>query len=310
MTMKRMLLSAVVLLLPAAVQAQVKITHEPEFKSGEVIRTVSEIKTNQTLNLAGMNIDTKAEVFTAVRETVGETGSDGKVPVNGEFEYYIVNLTTPAGNVAFDSGNPDNIKADGPLAPFGDLFKAAAKASWTSIFKDHKVESVEFNGEPFKDLPPELQNEVKAERFKKETNIHLARFPEGAVSPGDTWKRTEESDIGGGQTFKMEKEYTYVGPETVGGKQYDKIGVKALTCLYHLNPQGGSPLKADDADLAVVESTGTILYDREKHTFTSTSEMVHLKGDLKLKIDVNGQTQELPSTVDLTIESKSTIELP
>jgi hypothetical protein len=310
MTMKRMLLSAVVLLLPAAVQAQVKITHEPEYKSGEVIRTVSEIKTNQTLVIAGMNVDTKAEVFTATKETPGEMASDGKLPMKGEFEYYIVNLTTPAGNVAFDSGNPDGIKADGPLGPFADLFKAAAKATWTTTLKGNQVESVEYIGEPFKDLAPELQREVKAERFKKEYEMQLARFPEGAVSPGDTWKRTEEPELGGGQSFKMEKEYTYVGPETVGGKTYDKIGVKVLKCLYHMDAQGGSPLKADDADLAVVESDGTILYDRENHTFTSTSEKVRLKGDLKLKIDINGQTQELAGNVDLTMESKSTIELP
>lgn len=308
--MKRLLLTALAMLIPVAAQAQVRIVHDPEYKTGEAIRTVSEIKTNQTLVIAGMNVDTKAEVFTATKETPGDTTSDGQRPVKGEFEYYIVNLTTPAGNVSFDSGNPDGLKADGPLAPIGDLFKAAAKATWTTTFKDHKVESVEFIDEPFKDLPAEMQKEVKPDRFKKETEIHLARFPEGPVSPGDTWKRTEEPEIGGGQSFKMEKEYTYVGPETVGGKTFDKIGVKVLSCLYHLNPDGGSPLKADDADLAVVDSDGTILYDRENRTFTKTSEKVHLKGDLKLKIDVNGQTQEFPSSVDLTIESKTSVERP
>lgn len=306
--MKRLLLTALVLLVPTASQAQVKIVHDPEYKTGDVIRTVTEVKTNQSLVIAGTNDDRKSEVFMATKESVGESTADGKLPMKGEFEYFIANITTQVGDVAFDSGNPDALKAPGPLAPVGELFKAISKSTWTTTLNGKKVESVEYDGDPFQDLPDAMRTLVKSDRMKKELEIKVARFPDGAVSPGDTWKRTEEQELGGGQSFTFGKEYTYIGPEEVGGKTFDKIGVKALTCRYHLNPDGGLPVKVDDADLAVAESEGTILYDRESHTFTSTSEKVHLKGDLKLTIDISGQTRQLDGSLDLTIDTKATVE--
>jgi hypothetical protein len=308
--MRRVLAFAALLVCPIAAQAQVKIEQAPEYKAGQVIRTVAEQKTKQTLTIAGMNVDTKAEVFTAVRETVGEQTANG-TPINGEFEYFILNLTTPVGEVAFDSQNPDAGNAPGELAQFVDLFKASSKAKWTTLMTDSKtVKSVTYEGEPFKDLPDALQKETNPERYKKEYETQLARFPDGPVSPGDTWKRTEEPDIGGGQSFKMEKEFTYIGTEEVGGKTFDKIGVKCLSCRYHMTGEGGAPIKVEDAELKVLETEGTMLYDREQKTITSTTEKVRLQGDLKMTLDINGQKQELPGAVDLTIESKSTVEPP
>jgi hypothetical protein len=271
---------------------------------------VAEQKTKQTLTLAGMNIDTKAEVFTAVRETVGEQSTEG-TPITGEFEYFILNLTTPVGELAFNSENPDAGNVPGELAQFVDLFKATSKAKWTTLMTDARtVKSVAYEGEPFKDLSDALQKETNPERYKKEYETQLARFPDGPVSEGDTWKRTEEPDIGGGQSFKMEKEFTYLGTEDVGGKTFDKIGVKCLTCRYHMSGEAGAPIKVEDAELKVLETEGTLLYDREQKTITSTTEKVRLQGDLKMTLDINGQKQELPGAVDLTIESKSTVEPP
>lgn len=295
--------------LTSAAQAQVKIVHDPAYLAGQVIRSRAEVTSDQTLTIAGMNVETKAESFFTTRETVGERNSEGKLAVAGEFESFVSNISTPVGNIAFDSANPDK-STDSPfLKPVEDLFRAMAKAKWTSLIaKDHKVESIKYEGDPFAGLDDAVKQEVDPERTKRGVNIELARMPDKAVSPGESWKRTENSEIGGGQTMLFEKEYTYIGPEQVGGRTFDKIGVKHLKCRYSMSGANGPPFKVDDADLAVAETAGTLLYDRERKAVTSSMEKVRLKGDLKFKVDVNGQEMELAGGVDLTITSKGSIE--
>jgi hypothetical protein len=304
--MRRVLtLAFAVVALTTAAQAQVKIAHDPAYVAGAVLRTKAEVTTNQTLIIAGMNVDTRSESFFTSKETIGERTAEGKLPIASEFESFIINLATPAGNLEFDSANPDKATSGDALQPYTELFRRIAKAKWTTLVgKDHKVESVTYEGDPFAGLDEAVKSETDPNRYKQQANTELARLPDGPVSPGDSWKRTEESDIGGGQQFVFEKEYTYVGSEESGGKTFDKISSKVLKCRYQMTPPVGSPLAIDPADLGVKESTGTLLYDRAARTVTSSTEKVRLAGDLKMKI--NGM--DFPGSVDLTIAAKVTIE--
>ncbi len=310
--MKRSLLAALLLLaLPAAASAQVEIKHAPDYQTGDVIRTVAEVKTKQTLVIAGMNVDTNVESFSATQETIGERTSDGKLPITTEFEYFIVNLETPLGKYAFDSNSPDaGTKVPG-LESLDALFKAMSTAKWTAVVNDKpELESIKFEGEPFAHLDDATKKEVSPERFKQEYNIQLARFPEDPVSVGDKWTRTEEMLIGSGQFLKFEREFEYLGTENVDGKTFDKIGITALSVQYGIGEGSAIPLKLDDSRLNIDSSEGVMLYDRALKTVTSTTEKTRMKGDINFSINVNGQEQKLPGQVDLTIESKNTVEPP
>jgi hypothetical protein len=310
--MKRLLLAALwIVAAPIAAQAQVEIKQAPDYKPGDVIRSVSEVKTKQTLVLAGMIIDTNLESFSATKETIGERTSDGKTPISTEFEYFIVNLETPLGKYAFDSNSPDAGNKVAGLEGLDDLFKALSTAKWTAVMNDKpEIESLKFEGDPFGNLDEASKKEVSSDRMLQDYNLQFARFPDAPVNVGDKWTRTEEMMIGNGQFLKFEREFEYLGTEESGGKVFDKIGIKALSVQYGIGEGSSLPLKLDDSKLEIASTEGTMLYDRELKTITSTSEKTRMKGDINFSIDINGQKQKLPGQVDLTIESKHTVEPP
>ena len=310
--MKRLLLAALwIVAAPVAAQAQVEIKHAPDHKPGDVIRTVSEVKTKQTLVLAGMNIDTNMESFSATKETIGEPASGGKTPFSGEFEYFILNLETPLGKYSFDSNSPEAGTKIAGLEGLDDVFKALSTAKWTAVMNDKpEVESFKFEGDPFGQLDEASKQEISAERMQQDSNIQLARLPSAPVNVGDKWTRTEEMQLGNGQFLKFEREFEYLGTEESGGKVLDKIGIKALSVQYGIGEGSALPLKLDDSKLDIASTEGTMLYDRERKSVTSTTEKSRMKGDINFSITINGQTQKLPGQVDLTIESKNTVEPP
>lgn len=308
--MKSLWLSVLIVAAGAATApAQVEIQHKPTYEPGAELRTVAEMKLNQTLVLAGMNVETAVESFTAVKERVGERTAEGKFPVTSEFEYYIINLNTPAGKYAFDSNSPDASTPVAGLEGLDAMFKALSKAKWVATFNDKpELESIEFLDDPFSNLDDQTKKEVSADRFKQDYVIQLARYPDKAVAVGDKWTRTEESQIGAGQTLTFEKEFEYLGTEETGGRTYDRIGVKSLSVKYAIGAGSPLPLKLDDSDLKIASSEGVMLYDRERQVITNTSEKVTIEGTLNFSISVNGQNQKLPSELELTIESKSNAE--
>ena len=308
--MNRLLLSALLVVAGAATaSAQVEIRHNPTYTAGSEIRTVTEMKLDQTLVLAGMNVDTAVESFTAIKEQIGEKTGDGKIPVTSSFEYYIINLNTPAGKYSFDSNSPDAGTPVAGLEGLDTMFKALSKARWIATINDkQELESIEFLDDPFAGLDEQTKKEVSPDRFKDDYAIQLARYPDKPVSVGDKWTRTEESQIGAAQTLTFEREFEYLGTEESGGRTFDRIGVKALSVKYAIGSGSPLPLKLDDSDLKIASSEGVMLYDRESKSVTSSNDKVKIEGTLNFSISINGQTQKLPSELDLTIESKSNVE--
>ncbi|REJ93426.1 MAG: hypothetical protein DWQ34_10985 [Planctomycetota bacterium] len=304
------LASALCLAASTAAYAQVDLSYQPNLEPGDVIRSVTELKMEQNLVLGGMNVDTSVENFSATLETVGEPTAEGNTPFLTEFEYYIVNLTTPAGDYSFDSGSPESATGAGELERLTDLFTALSKAKWTTVIADGpEVESIEFEGEPFADLEEDLAREAKPEKFRQDYEQLFARYPDEPVSVGDSWTRTETSELGGGQTFKIEKKFTYVGTEEVDGATVDKISVEALSVVYNIGPESPLPLKLEKSDLEVSDSEGMMIYDREQGRITDIEESMRIKGELNFSFEVNGQKTPLPGTIDLKIEGKQSGEL-
>jgi len=133
---------------------------------------------------------------------------------------------------------------------------------------------------------------------------------DGLVREGEPWERTETSDISGGQTLTFKKRYEYLGTVTKGGKTLDKIGVKALDVTLKMDPNVEAPAKITKSDLKVESSDGTILFDREAGTAVEHDETYRVKGDMTIVIKINGEDKELPSKIDLTIGSATTLEKP
>ncbi len=300
-------------LCPAAM-AQVKLEYKTAEGTSERHKTMA--KVDQVLTIAGQEIKTANDVQIVTTSTNGKRRDDGTLPIEIAIESIRSKIKIQDKEFAVDSADKD-AKIDLPeLAFLGDLIKAISGSSYTVVLdakNDVKfVEGTEKNLAKAGDLPPQAAAELKsrfdAERIKREFVQEHSNLPDGLVREGEPWERTETSDISGGQTLTLKKRYDYKGTVKKDGKTLDKIEVKAFDVVYKMDPNAESPAKVTKSDLKVESSDGTILFDREAGAVVEHAEKYRITGDLTMVIKINGEDKELPSKLDLTIDSATTTE--
>jgi hypothetical protein len=296
---------AVPCLQPATALAQEAATlkYAPAWQAGVVQETEVEVKTDQVLTIAGMPLESHADSFMTMSEKVVGPTPPGGWSFEGGFSLVQSDIELPGGlKLSFNSNNPDQADAAGPLGIFVEALKATAGAKWVAeTDAEHQLTKLEYVDDPFANVDAMLRGNTDPEAIKKQRKNELKRYPAEAVKPGETWTVTEETDLGGGQTITLEKEYTYAGSEQKNDKTLDKVTVKVLSAEYKMDPNAPSPAKVTDAELKVAESGGTYWYDRQLQVFGESQDKVRMTGTLSL--EVNGQ--KLPGELDLTIESGS-----
>lgn len=266
-------------------------------------------KVQQTLNIAGMNVETKVDVVSRTRYTVGKPGADGKTPVVSKGEGTTFKLSAPGVEVDFDSSKPDAAKSDLPqIQAIIDTLKVSAGATYTLVFgKDNKIVEVLGIDKLLETAPPAavdtLREELKLERLKQENDQETARLPDGPVKMGDRWMRTEVMNLGAGQTLTFETYFEYLGTAEKNGRTLDKIGIFRSTVKYAIKPGGAIPLTVVNSELKVDSSTGAFLFDREAGAVVESTETVRVTGPMTFSI--NGM--ELPGSLDLTLETGSAL---
>lgn len=284
--------------------AEVKL--ERKFREGTKQTSHVETATNQILTLAGMDVETKSTQFLITTMETGKRNGDGELPVVSQIDKLQSEISLPGGlKIAFDSGDPEK-KADNPLLePVMQALRVTAKSRWTTVFdKTNQIKSVEFDKSLVESVDEMYKSQFDPERRKKAIAQELAALPDKPVSMGDTWTRTVESDLGAGQVLTVENRYEYLGTEAVDGKSLDKIGFAAKSVSFSQDQNANSPAKVTSSELKVAESTGAIFFDREKGATVRANNKIRIQGSLKLSI--NGM--EFPGKLDLTIESKNTIQ--
>jgi hypothetical protein len=315
MSRSLLILTAVALFAPSftgsPVQAQeaVSLTYAPTYEVGAKQEADVRTRSDQILTVAGQNLETHANTHIQSAETAVEA-VDGGRKWKGEFTLIESEIQAPGGlRLTFNSNNPDLAGTDEALAPLVEALKATAGAKWTAETNaDHELVKFEYVDNPFANVDAMLRGSTDPESMKRSNAIELKRYPADPVKPGDTWTRTEESDLGGGQTLTLEKEYTYVGSEQRDGRTMDKVTVKVLSTEYKMDPASPSPAKVTESELEVTSSAGTYWYDREAGMFTERTDEVRMKGTLTL--EAGGQ--KLPGELDLSINTavKSKIVAP
>jgi hypothetical protein len=261
----------------------------------------------------GMEIETSEERTIVSSSTTGKRRSDSTLPVERKVESLRAEMALPGGmNLKFDTADP-NAKIDAPgLAFLGDLLKLAGEVAYTIVLDDHnKVKSVE-GVEKLKEKAEKLDGQAKdlmtksfdSEKFKKSFEQELQILPDVLTRPGESWERNQVVEIGGGQTLSFHKKYEYTGTEKKGEKTLDKITSKILDVKYETDPDSNLPLKPLKSELKPESSEGTILFDREEGHIVTSHEKVRIKG--AITFSANGQ--ELPSTLDLTIETDQDLQ--
>ena len=143
--MTRLLIASTVLLLTQPLlQAQVKLEHAPNWAKGDKSRIEVNTTTKQTLTLAGMPVDTKADQFMIMNEVVLAANADGSTKMQTEFETFQSDLSLPGGlQVNYDKGNANNTAPIAQLEPLIKLYDALSKSKWnTEYASDGKVKSI------------------------------------------------------------------------------------------------------------------------------------------------------------------------
>ncbi len=294
-----------VLLLAIPCAAQVQLKHK--FQEGGVYSTESSTQIEQKLTIAGQEIDSSGETTAVVKSTVGKRDADGKLPVQEKIESLQVSAGVQGMNYRFDSNNPD-AAGDSQLEVLRGLHKALAKRESTIIYdKFDRATDIKSDEGSLGELPDNLksmvESEINPETIKTSTNELLDQITSDPIKPGDTWKRNRTSNFGSGQSMTFEIEYTYDGTVEKDGRTLDKVTSKVISAKFGLM-NATLPLDVKNADLKVPESSGQILFDREKgHTIESDST-AHITGTMTFVINSN----ELPTTLDLTLKTKSTVK--
>ncbi len=293
------------------VSAQVKLAYT--YSEGTSARTTVTMKVHQILTIAGMEIESTVDNTVVTSESVGARNADGTLPVTQTVESLKSAMELPGGiEFQYDSAEPD-AKIDNPqLAFLGDVYKLLVGSSHTLILDDKgKVKFVEGTEKALgklAGLDPKasalIKKQLQAESIQRKFEQTHTSLPEAAVKPGETWERTEETELGGDQLFTFKKRYEYLGPVTEGGKTLDKIDVKALEVTYKMDPNADSPLEHVRSDLKIDSSEGTILFDRAQGRAVKSTGKTRIKGDMTFKA---GGT-ELPSKLDLTFDTSTSTE--
>ncbi len=282
--------------------ADAELVHAPEYQKGQVIKTEIETNLEQTLIIAGMNVETGAENFLTTEETVKEVTAD-KAVLGGRFSAILMELKLPGGqSISFDSGNP-NVEI--PPAPFGEVvkfLKLMANSTWTTeLDGNRQVTGLKYEGDFLSKVPDGFKDQVSQEQRIIDSKTTINRLPGKSVKVGEKWERNEEANLGSGQTFYSVREYTYVGPEEHNGKKMEKIKAVTKSIQYDITGGGALPVELKDSDLKVKSSEGVLWYDPELKQVVESSDVTHVVGELTF---VTGG-MELPAKLDLTMKVKS-----
>jgi hypothetical protein len=302
--MVRSLLAAIVAVAVWGTPGEAQVKLERKYVEGSKFASQSEAKTVQVLTIAGMAFETDSKQFSITQGSVGQRSAEGDLPIVSKIENMQIDLALPGGiKLAFASTDPDK-KADIPeLQKLLDYWRAASKATWTMVLdRNNEVKSVDEKQDLIDAVGEEYKSQLSSDYRKKLLRQEFARLPDKPVSKGDTWERTAEYDLGGGQILTLQKRYEYAGTVEKDGKTYDKIVAVTTAVTYAMDPNAKSPLKVTGSELKPTESSSEILFNRAEGYVAESQDKVRIEGSLKLTI--NGM--ELPGKLDLTIGSKGT----
>lgn len=281
-------------------QAFAQVRLEAKYPEGTKTTSQTEVKTHQILTLGGTDLETKTSTFLVASKSIGKQTDDG-LPIEEKVEVLQTEVDLPGGTkLQFDSANPDK-KADNPLLePIMERLRVSFKTPVTILMDGMgKVKEVKFPAGVAESV--DASNKSLFDPVKRKKTAEQARgyLPDDAVKPGDTWERSADVDLGGGQTMSFRAKYTYVGEVEVDGQKLDKITGKVFAVNYNVDQS--APVPVSKSDLKVTESDETVLFDRKLGAVHQTSRKVRIEGPLTLVI--NGT--EIDGKVDLTMDEKT-----
>ncbi|MBI1899958.1 MAG: hypothetical protein HYS13_02435 [Planctomycetia bacterium] len=306
--LRRFALAALLVLVAAPCFGQVKL--ERQHKEGSTHVTENTIVIEQELSIAGTDQKTVVDVRTTTKSESGQRDALGRLKVKDTIQKMQVSISAGGSDYMFDSANPDQTGTSA-IEFVRDVHKAMMTNATTRTFdKDGKISAVEHE----KDLLGSLSDNVKAlvkgqfdpEALKKAVNQERDRLTTDPVKPGDSWQRTETTDVGAGQLLTFDTRYTYEGTVQHNGKPVEKVASKTLSVKFELAPDSPllAQLKVKSSDLKTEESEGAILFDRALGAVVEETSSLRITGEIKFEVNNN----ELPAKLDLKMRTGNVVK--
>lgn len=288
-------------LSPAAHAAD--LVFAPQYKAGEVYRSEVETEVEQSLTLNGMQNVATSSQFMIMSESV-ETANASGATLRGGFDSIQISVDAGGMMYSFNSANPGATTPPAMLQPLHDLLTELCDAEWTtSRDDDGRIESMEYLDNALADVDPALQSEVDLQRYIDEANQQAERLPGGGIEVGQTWDRTEVVPLGNGQQFRLEKQFTYRGPETVNGRALERVDVESVAVEYTVTPNPALPVSVKSSTLQVETTDGAFWYDAAIGDIVKSTETIHVTGDLELEAAGMVLAGELDLTLSISMST-------
>lgn len=292
------------LTIPAQlVKAQDAVEFKSKHDGAKSYKTTSTAKTSQTMSFMGRDIETSSETTEKTSRTVLPANDKGQVGLKIKTDSIKFEMGFAGQTITFDSTKPETRESPVPqLQGILDVLSFKSDAEVTYRFdKEGGLSGVE-NADKLLDKAPEairdnLKDSVNEKALVKQFTERFAFLPKKPVKKGDKWTVKSVNDSGQGQAMETEVEYSYSGQTDHQGKKVDKFEGK-LKSLSLLSKENANGPKIDKSDLKPVESTYTILYDRETGIKLSSKSTVRAEGNLSM----SAMGQEIALDVKMLIE--------
>ncbi len=301
-------------LLAVAVYSPVsgQVTLQRKHAEGGSLSYETTFLLNELMTIFGTEFKSKFDSGEIRTVSTGKTNVDGTTPITTRIDATRLSVTIPGGGqLLFDSSINVAKTEDPRLEPYLDVLRAAVGASYTLLIDQHEqVIAVEGVQEILTRAPAKaaelLKSQFATERLQREYRESVETLPSGAVQPGDTWERTVTIDLGTGLIMKVERRFEYKGTTERNGRQIDEIAVADKRVVsFEIEPDEEFPAKVAASELAPADdSKGLIYFDRELGDDVESTHVLHLKGKMTLTI----QDMDLPSELDLRIDSQTKIK--
>jgi hypothetical protein len=199
---------AILLSASAPLFAQ-SVTLRYNWKQGDVLTYKSTVKTTSTMTGGPAGPATFEQTMgQTLKVTVAAVGADGTATLRQEIVGVTLEMTSPAGKVAYDSAKPPAANADPAVVAMSKTMGAmvgeaisvtmAANGAVRSIAGTQKIIDKLMADLPRDPMAGGLAQNIKAmlgeDALRSSLEQSFSRLPDGPVKPGDTW--TAEQSIG------------------------------------------------------------------------------------------------------------------
>jgi hypothetical protein len=302
----RIILPGLILLLASCTWEELKVEMRFSPEVGEVYRIDMVMEQEITQMFEDEEMTTEQTLGFGFRMTATSEDEDGSVWIDAQYEWIMLQQTTPIGIVEYDSRNPSEdsyplsqglgyIIGKGfamRVSPSGEILEVTGLDTLLSGL----IENLDVEDETLRaQFEEQIQELYSEEALKEQVGNMIVDYPEGEVSIGDTWTASTEST--GLVPATIETTYTLEAYE-------DGIATVSMVSTIQSDPE----TTVMDMGMYLIKydltgtQEGTIAVDTEVGLSVSSVITQDISGEMTLIFESEEISVPITTTSSITIE--------